>query len=115
MISSTDLGNIIKDLRLKAGISQGELGRSLGKSHAAVSDIERGKTELSVTDLQKIAAVFGVALATFLEVPPPSQYMNFRHDKNVTPEQVKKSLGDAEDFRAYIRQLHKEKMEKSNG
>ena len=45
MITKKDLGIKIKELRQKAGLSQEQLGKALGKSHAAISDIERGDEE----------------------------------------------------------------------
>ena len=35
---------LIKKYRLSRGLSQSEYGKELGISHAAISDIERGKT-----------------------------------------------------------------------
>lgn len=55
MITKAEIGAKIRRLRTEEGLSQEELGHVLGKSHAAISDIERGKTDLSVLDLLLIA------------------------------------------------------------
>lgn len=103
-----EIGQKIKSARMKANISQGDLGKVLGKSHAAVSDIERGKTELSVSDLQKIASTLGLPLTHFIDAPTPSSSVNFRYDKDVTPEQVHHAKQVANDFRAFVIQKAKE-------
>ncbi|MEK7070803.1 MAG: helix-turn-helix transcriptional regulator [Patescibacteria group bacterium] len=66
MITKEELGRKIRDLRSRNNKSQGELGNYLSKSHAAISDIERGKTELSVSDLNKISQFFGVPVENLL-------------------------------------------------
>lgn len=55
MINKQDLGFRITEKRKRLGLSQSQLGEMLGTSHAAVSDIERGKTNLNVEDISKIA------------------------------------------------------------
>ncbi len=66
-LSKEELGARIRELRIKNGKSQEELGKSLEKSHAAVSDIERGKTELSVSDLTQIAQYFNTSVSEILK------------------------------------------------
>ena len=58
-----EIGLRIKKLRLEKGKSQKELGKVLTRSHAAISDIERGKTKLSVEDLLILAKFFEVNLS----------------------------------------------------
>lgn len=58
-----EIGLRIKKLRMAKGKSQEELGKVLSRSHAAVSDIERGKTKLSVEDLLILAKFFEVNLS----------------------------------------------------
>ncbi|HXI18481.1 MAG TPA: helix-turn-helix transcriptional regulator [Chloroflexota bacterium] len=53
--------------RKARGWSQGELGVKLGGiSHAAVSDIERGKTKIDIDRLSEIAAVFSIEINDLL-------------------------------------------------
>lgn len=55
----------LRDARLSAKLNQGEVGKRLNppRSHAAVSDIERGKTALTTDLLEQFAAIYGVAPA----------------------------------------------------
>ena len=50
--------NLIRDKRIRAGISQNELARRSGVKQSVISDIESGKTKLPRVDtVQQIAAV----------------------------------------------------------
>ena len=61
-----EIGLRIKKLRLAKEKSQEELGKVLSCSHAAISDIERGKTKLSIEDLLVLAKFFGVTLSEII-------------------------------------------------
>lgn len=56
------LGRQIKAARKGAGVKQSELSKRLGNSHAAVSDIERGRTRIDLALLSMIAAELGVSV-----------------------------------------------------
>lgn len=115
MLTKEELGNKIRELRLKTGHSQEELGRALDRSHAAVSDIERGKTDLSVSDLYTIAKFFGVSVTEFLENDPnqtPPTFIHSRDAKDITPEEQKMATKVGMDFITYARELAKEKKDK---
>lgn len=57
-----EIGKRIRMYRRQSGLSQAEVGRRLAKprSHAAVSDIERGKTRMTVALLREMALVLSV-------------------------------------------------------
>lgn len=57
------IGERILLARRRAGINQRDFGRKLGVSHAAVSDIERGKTKPDLDNLAVIAEALGVDLS----------------------------------------------------
>jgi transcriptional regulator with XRE-family HTH domain len=57
MINKRDLGFRITEKRKRLEMSQSQLGEMLGVSHAAVSDIERGVTNLNVESISKIADI----------------------------------------------------------
>lgn len=69
MITNADIGSKIRELRIKAKLSQKELGEALGRSHAAISDIERGITNLTLTDLSLIADFLNIPINDFLIIP----------------------------------------------
>lgn len=60
------LGQKIKELRLKAGYSQEELAARAGLHRTYMSDIERGERNVSVENIQKIAKALGVKSSNLL-------------------------------------------------
>lgn len=65
-----EIGNKIRELRIKKGVSQEELGKILDKSHATISDIERGRRNLTAIELDAIARFFGVNADVFFTKEP---------------------------------------------
>lgn len=59
---------ILKDLRSKSGISQGQLAKSVGVSPGNVSDWEVGKTKPGHVALAALARFFGVSADYLLEL-----------------------------------------------
>jgi transcriptional regulator with XRE-family HTH domain len=55
----------IRYLRLQRGYSQENMAEVLGLSTTAYGDLERGKTELTVSRLEQIAAALGTSLTAF--------------------------------------------------
>lgn len=112
-INKGDLGRKIRDLRFKNNKSQGDLGDFLGKSHAAVSDIERGKTDLSVSDLTKISQFFEVPIEALLQPESLTPYYgSFSHSRTEigVPEEDKiKILKAREEFRRKAKELKQQK------
>ena len=65
---------ILKDLRSKSGISQGQLAKSVGVSPGNVSDWEVGKTKPGYVALAALARFFGVSadyLLGLIDEPRP--------------------------------------------
>ena len=57
-----DLGNKIKELRNKKGLTQEELAHRIGADKGYISRIERGLTVPTVATLYKIAAAMGLTV-----------------------------------------------------
>lgn len=60
-VSGMSIGDRIKDARKKAGISQAELARLVGRSQSAVAEWETGGTEPRRNIVEKIATVLDVS------------------------------------------------------
>jgi transcriptional regulator with XRE-family HTH domain len=99
MLNPQELGNKIRLLRNKSGKSQEQLGAALDRSHAAISDIERGITNLSVSDLSKIAQFFGVSVNEILDEAPTTQsVIHFRDGKDITLQQTQEANKEIENM-----------------
>ncbi len=59
MVTSSELGQHIRLAREEAGLSQEQLGKLLQppRSHAAISDMERGITRVGATDIAQLARI----------------------------------------------------------
>lgn len=63
---ASHLSERIRQIRLQKGLSQENMADMLGLSTTAYGDLERGRTELSVSRLENIARLLDVPLAELL-------------------------------------------------
>lgn len=59
---STQIAALLKRLREDAGLTQEDIGRSLGVSHSYVHDYERGQRRLDVVQFNRVAQMLGTTL-----------------------------------------------------
>ena len=59
--------NVLRDLRIKAGLSQEELARRLGLAKSTISMYENGQREPSLETLEAIADTFNVDMNTLTD------------------------------------------------
>ena len=65
--ASTSPGEVLKIYRENAGLTQEELGQKIGKfSRQKISDMERGKRNISKDAAKKLSRLFKVPLDRFL-------------------------------------------------
>ena len=65
------VGERLRALRLRAGLSQRELARRASVSNATVSMIEAERVSPSVSALRQILSALGVGIADFFASPGP--------------------------------------------
>lgn len=108
MLTPEQIGDKIRQLRVKHNISQEELGRVLGRSHATISDIERGETKLSVKDLTKLADYFRISASEILDETPQSpaglRFSRARGAFGATAEEWKRIEAADKEFERLARQ-----------
>lgn len=59
---STKLGQNLKKIRTKKGISQGDISRKLNMDRGYISNVENGKKNPTLNTLEKIADALGVGI-----------------------------------------------------
>lgn len=64
--SAKRLGNNIKRIRLKKGMTQGDICRKLGLDRAYISNLENGKKNPTLSTIEKIANALGVKASDLL-------------------------------------------------
>lgn len=56
------LVELVRELRLRAGLTQAEVSEQLGLSQSNLSDLERGSRRLDVIELRDLANICGTSL-----------------------------------------------------
>jgi HTH-type transcriptional repressor of puuD len=64
-----DLGKKITEIRENFDITQCELARRSGLTASAISQMEKGQREPSITSLEKIANGLGIGLTDIIGIP----------------------------------------------
>jgi transcriptional regulator with XRE-family HTH domain len=59
-------GKRVRTLRLDRGWTQEEFAHRTGLNRSYMSEVERGKSDVSLSTLQKIAKALGISLAELL-------------------------------------------------
>lgn len=59
------IGLRIKDLRSQANLTQDELAYSIDLSRSYLAEVETGKRNVSIVNLERISSGLGVSLTTF--------------------------------------------------
>jgi transcriptional regulator with XRE-family HTH domain len=65
----SEIGQRLRQLRLRLGLSQREVGRRAGVSNATISMIEANRVSPSVSALKQILSALGAGLADFFASP----------------------------------------------
>jgi transcriptional regulator with XRE-family HTH domain len=60
------LRRMLRDARERAGLTQVDVSKSIGKSQTFLSDVERGVRRLDVIELWEICQAMGVDLSDFI-------------------------------------------------
>lgn len=69
-MAAKKVGTLIKEARTEAGLTQEQLARKVaGVSAADISEVERGKKDLTQEQLKKIAKATGVTQSSLLNAP----------------------------------------------
>lgn len=75
-----EIGQRIKRMREQLGLSQEELSDRMDyRSAATISHFESGARKISITDLQKLSAIFGVPLESFVSEEKKKKKEDLQH------------------------------------
>lgn len=58
---------LLKQVRLEAGLTQVELSKKLETSHSRISDYERGERRLDIIQMRQYCEAVGITLQEFVE------------------------------------------------
>ncbi|MBU4298547.1 helix-turn-helix domain-containing protein, partial [Patescibacteria group bacterium] len=77
------LSKFIQQLRKKNNLTQEFLALELGISRPTYVQIERGERDLTITEAQKMAAIFGMSLNDLLSGNKKEIKVDFEREKKV--------------------------------
>src|SRR5688500_3582656 len=80
---STQIGYKIRQARLDKGMSEGEVGKILGVTHACIGSYERGRLRVSVDLINEFSRILEKPLDYFFE-PDPELEEKYKKKKKVT-------------------------------
>lgn len=60
------IGDIIKEQRLRKGMTQEELAEAMGYSRSLIARMETGRTVPNINEIKEIAKILGCTAACFL-------------------------------------------------
>ena len=114
-VNTEEIGRRIRSARQELGISQTELGQLLTRqrTHAAVSDIERGRTKLGVEELAEFARLLGKTLADFVGSESPATVYRRSTAAN-SAEGRKASDQSIEEFKERARALARQRSKEQD-
>lgn len=101
MPTYVEIGRRIRQARVEKALMQADLGRLLSKprSHAAISDIERGRTKLNLDELAEIAELLDKPLSFLTEgatlAPVAGETVYFRRDQDDLTDGQKQATDNA--------------------
>lgn len=105
MTTREEVGKRIRQAREAVGLSQTELGAAMNRkrSHAAISDMERGTVRLDVEELAEVAKILRTDIQTLLE--PSASVIWRRGEYAQTHDQKQETRQAIEAFQAHARSL----------
>lgn len=109
-MSFRDIGIKIQSAREEKGMSQEQLARLIGCSQSALSNYEKGKRRLYLSQLEKMAEILDKPLEYFVETLSSNHNIQPLPDRNQRFVQVMNELNklsdqDINDVMNYIRYL----------
>ncbi len=81
-MTNTLIGQKVKTLREKAGLSQGQIAQFLGVDQSNISKCEKGERQFQVDHLERLGSLFGLSLGDLMneELPVAPLQIAFRAD-----------------------------------
>ena len=101
-----NIGNKIKDLRKKKGLTQMELSKRANISRSYLADVERNRYNPSIETLKAVAKALDTTPDYIMEESVKDLIMNAISDQGITLEQVTSRTGVSADFISNIDNLN---------
>ena len=108
----SDLGVKVKTLRIKRGITQDDLAQFLDLSKGQVSNLENGRRNLSLRQLEKICEFFKVDMSYFFMVETSDSCLDLIEKARILFNSNELSSEEKEDLFTSIMRVYLDSKEK---
>ena len=108
----SDLGVKVKTLRIKRGITQDDLAQFLDLSKGQVSNLENGRRNLSLRQLEKICEFFKVDMSYFFMVETSDSCLDLIEKARILFNSNELSNEEKEDLFTSIMRVYLDSKEK---
>ena len=108
----SDLGGKLKLLRIKRGITQDDLAQFLDLSKGQVSNLENGRRNLSLRQLEKICEFFKVDMSYFFMVETSDSCLDLIEKARILFNSNELSSEEKEDLFTSIMRVYLDSKEK---
>jgi transcriptional regulator with XRE-family HTH domain len=109
MLTQEEIGRRVRAAREERRLSQSALGERFGRTHAAISDIERGKTKVGLADLARLAEILEKPLAYFTATEGTPLAVFRRGEQDLLPDEERRLERTLEGFKEYARRIARER------
>jgi transcriptional regulator with XRE-family HTH domain len=109
MLTQEQIGRRVRAAREELRLSQTALGERFGRTHAAISDIERGKTKVGLADLARLAGILDKPLAYFTADDGVPLAVYRRGEQDLLPDEERRLARSLEDFKEHARRVARER------
>ena len=102
------LGKKIRLLRHQKGWSQEDVAKQLDISIPAFSKIETGITDINLSRLEQISALFEMSIVQLLTYNDPEQEVKYASDLDILSKKIQEREADVIDLQKKVIELYEE-------
>lgn len=84
------IGELIKQARKTAGLTQTELGEKIGTSGVTIMRYEKGQRQPRIEQIQKIADALGITMRQLMELDDDQEYIHKEMRWTMTKEDIER-------------------------
>ena len=101
-----DLGEKIKIIRKRRGLKQGDLAKVLNITRSQISNLEKGRRNLNLKQLNTLCTYFDIDMSYFLEETPTEECTNLLDKAKLLFESKELSKNQKEDLFASLMRIY---------
>ena len=100
------IGNKIKELREKAGLSQTHIAQLLGIDQSTISKCEKGERQFQVDHLERLGNLFGLSLGDLMNEDLPVAHLQIAFRANGIQVEDLNAIADIQKIALNLDKMH---------